>query len=219
MDAVDIAVFYVGYVEACSRFQGGGEPIQARFERALRSGSPEWFLAGPSIVETGPAATMDSFIPLFETLNWATSLEQYIRARWPSELSGSERWYDAIPYGQTVRSVQFARNCVHHDWAQALTLSDGDVDLPARVASWLWIWRAELPAGKKDVVGEKLYREELAGEPVIGALGRLLAVFGKAMRELHDHGRVQSNLLTELLPTIDTFDPAEFSRNAVASDS
>ena len=96
---------------------------------------------------------MDSFIPLFETLNWATSLEQYIRARWPSELSGSERWYDAIPYGQTVRSVQFARNCVHHDWAQALTLSDGDVDLPARVVADWGVHHLHLTPGNGDEPG------------------------------------------------------------------
>lgn len=217
-DTVDIAIFYVGYVEAFARFQGGGEPIHVLFDRAMRSQSPDWFVRGPTIVEAGPTAIVGSFVPLFEALNWATSLEQYIRAKWPLELSGSERWHDSIPHGQTVKAVQFARNCVHHDWAYALTLGDGDGDLPTRVASWLWIWRARLPNGKKDAIGEKVYQDDLAGEPVIGALGRLLAVFGKGMRELHNHGRVQSDLLAELLPTIDTFDPAGFSRNAVTGD-
>lgn len=91
--------------------------------------------------------------------------------------------------------------------------------LSAARRTWLWVWRTQLPTGEKDAIGKKLYRDDLAGEPVIGALGRLLAVFGKAMRVLHDHGRVRSDLLAELLPTIDTFDPAEFSRNAVTGDS
>lgn len=210
-DAVDIAVFFLGYVGACSRFQGGGEPIHAVFERVIRSESPEWFVQGPTIAEMGPVAAADSFMPLFEALNWATSLEQYIRASWPSELSASERWYDSIPYGSTVRAVQFIRHCVHHDWAQALALSGGDGDLPARVACWMWIWREQLPSGRPDAAGERLYQDELAGKPVIGALGRLLAIFGMAMRELHNYGVVRSDLLDELLPALEGCDPAEFS--------
>lgn len=217
MDTVDIAVFYLGYAEACSRFQGGGEPIHVSLERGIRSQTPnEWLTLGPSINEMGPAAVVGSFIPLFEALNWATSLDDHVRASWPFE---AERWYESIPCGSTVRAVRFARNRVHHQWAQALTLGDADRDLPARVASWVWAWRTELPAGRRDLPGERLYREDLAGEPVIGALGRLTAVFGKALRILHDRGRADSELLVELLPVLDTFDPAEFSRSAVTGRS
>lgn len=217
-DAVDIAVFFLGYVGACSRFQGGGEPIDAVFERVIRSESPEWFVQGPTIAEIGPVAVADSFMPLFEALNWATSLEQYIRASWPSELSASERWHDSIPFGSTVRAVQFVRNSVHHDWAQALALSEGDRNFPARVACWMWVWRQQLPSRRRDVEGERLYRDELAGEPVIGALGRLLAIFGKAMRVLHSYGVVRSDLVDELLPALDGCDPAEFSRDVVTGN-
>lgn len=72
---------------------------------------------------------MDSFIPLFETLNWATSLEQYIRARWPSELSGSERWYDSIPYGQTGRDPreELAFQVQLSDYGLALRQEGGGV--------------------------------------------------------------------------------------------
>jgi hypothetical protein len=216
MDTVDIAVFYLGYVEACSRFQGGGEPIHVSFERGLRSQSADWFTRGPSIDDLGPAAIVGSFIPLFEALNWATSLEDLVRASWPSEAG---RWYESIPCGSTVRAVRFARNRAHHQWAQALTLGDADRDLPARVASWVWVWKSELPAGRRDDLGERLYSEDLASEPVIGALGRLTAVFGQALRILHDNGRADSELLDELLPVLDTFDPAEFSRQAVSGES
>jgi hypothetical protein len=220
-DTVDVAVFYLGYAEACSRFQGGGEPIHVSLERVLRSQIPpkEWLTLGPSINEMGPAAAVGSFTPLFEALNWATSLEQQVRASWPSGLSAPARWYESISCGSTVRAVRFARNRVHHQWAQALELGDADRDLPARVASWVWVWKTELPAGRRDRNGEMLYREDLAGEPVIGALGRLTTVFGKALRILHDHGRADGELLGELLPVLDTFDPVEFSRSAVTGDS
>ncbi|MCW3018856.1 MAG: hypothetical protein JWN10_1164 [Solirubrobacterales bacterium] len=219
MSTIDIAIFYLGLTGAFSRFQGGGEPIHASLERDLRSLSRGERLAlGPSISELGPAAVPGSFIPLFEALNWTVSLDDLIQAHWPKELSAPENWYETIPYGATVRAVRFVRNRVHHHWIDALTLADEDQDLPARMASWVWLWRTELPptpAGRRDKSSEALYLEDLAGEPVIGALGRLTAIFAIAMRTLHEAGCVTSDLLTELLPAFADFDPAAFSRSAV----
>lgn len=219
MDTIDIAVFYLGLTGALSRFQSGGEPIHVSFERDFRSLSRGERLAlGPPIGDLGPAAIPGSFIPLLEALNWTVSLDDLIKTHWPNELSTPVRWYETIPHGATVRAVRFVRNRVHHHWIDALTLADDDQDLPMRLASWLWLWRTELhppPAGRQDAPGEALYREDLAGEPVIGALGRLTAIFGIALRTLHEWGCVTSDLLTELLPAFEDFDPAAFSRSAV----
>lgn len=218
MITIDIGIFYLGLTGAFSRFQGGGEPIHISLERDIRSlSSGERLALGPAISELGPAAVPGSFVPLFEALNWAVSLDDLIRAQWPTEPSAPGRWYETIPYGSTVRAVRFVRNRVHHNWIDALTLADEDQDLPARIASWVWQWKAELPpppADRKDARGETLYRDDLAGEPVIGALGRLTAIFGIALRTLHECGLVTSDLLTELLPAFADFDPAAFSRSA-----
>jgi hypothetical protein len=220
MSTVDIAVFYVGLTEAFSRFQGGGEPIHISLERDLRSlARGERLALGPSISELGPAAVPGSFIPLFEALNWAVSLDDLIRAHWPTELSAPGRWHETIPCGSTVRAVRFVRNRVHHHWIDALALADEDQDSPARVASWVWLWKTALPPpppDRQDATGETLYREDLAGEPVIGALGRLTAIFGIALRTLHERGCVASDLLAELVPAFADFNPAAFSRSAIA---
>ncbi len=195
------------------------EFVYAFLEGRLRSLSRGERLAlRPPIGDLGRAAIPGSFIPLFEALNWTVSLDDLIKTHWSNELSAPVRWYETIPHGATVRAVRFVRNRVHHHWIDALTLADEDQDLPMRLASWLWLWRTELPpppAGRQDAPGEALYREDLAGEPVIGALGRLTAIFGIALRTLHERGCVTSDLLTELLPAFEDFDPAAFSRGAV----
>jgi hypothetical protein len=219
MSTTDIAFFYLGLTGAFSRFQGGGEPIHVSLERDLRCLSRGERLAlGPSISELGPAAIPGSFIPLFEALNWTVSLDDLIQAQWPTELSPPGRWYETIPCGSTVRAVRFARNRIHHHWIDAMALADEDQDLPARVASWVWLWKTALPPpppDRQDALGVALYNEDLAGEPVIGAIGRLTAIFGIALRTLHERGCVTSDLLTELIPAFADFDPAAFSRSAV----
>jgi hypothetical protein len=61
-----------------------------------------------------PAGGADAtFVPLFEALNWAASIDLY---------------YDKVleaPLGNaTLRGVRFARNRAHHDWALALERQD-----------------------------------------------------------------------------------------------
>lgn len=213
MATVDVAVLFLGYAGACSRFYGAGAPVHERLVSDIRASAAGRALQmGPSIRELGPAAEVDSFIPLFEALNWATSLEFRIGAEWPDR-SAAKDWYRPMPVGITVRSVRFARNRVHHQWAEAFTIDDADRKLPLRCVPW--IWRSQLPDGKPDREGEELYLDDLAGEPVIGALGRLSAVFGRALLHLHEAGVARSDLLEELLPVISAIDPIEFSRDAI----
>ncbi len=215
METVDVAVLFLGYVNACSRFYGAGEPVHERFRRDIRAAaSAEPQLFGPSIRELGRPAEVDSFMPLFEALHWATSLESRIADDWPDR-SDAKYWYRSMPAGATVRGVRFARNRVHHQWAEAFTIADHDRELPLRCVPW--IWRPELPDGKPDREGERLYRCELAGAPVIGALGCLAAIFGLSLRHLHDAGVATGDLIEALLPSIDSLDPADFTRDAISS--
>lgn len=213
IDAVGVEVLYLGFVEACGRFTGGGEPIHTWWERLARSDAPsEWLANGPSIGEAGPNAVAESFVPLFEALNWATSLDERIHKDWP--FANSRRWYESVAWGATVPAVRFARHRVHHQWSQAFTLDDEDYrDFPVRMAPWVWVWKPELPPAPRnhrDEGGERLYRERLAGEVVNGALVVLMYVFGRGVRILHDQGRAEGALLRELLPAIDSMDLSEF---------
>jgi hypothetical protein len=78
---------------------------------------------------------------------------------------------------------------------------------------------APLPEGRRDPEGERVYLTQLVGEPVIGALGRLTAIFGRALRTLAENGRAGSELLEELLLVAESFDPAEFWREAITASS
>jgi hypothetical protein len=212
VNQVDVGVLLLGYTEACSRIFGGREPVHQWLVRQVRATARgEQLVLGPSIRELGEAAEVDAFVPLFEALNWSTALEGRIAAEW-LDRGMARHWYRAMPEGNTVKAVRFARNRVHHQWAEAITIDDSDRDLPPMAVPW--IWRTTLLAGKPDKTGERLYSDQLAGEPVIVALGRLLGVFGMAVRQLADAGAIRSSLLEELLPAFESIDPREFSKDA-----
>jgi hypothetical protein len=206
---------YLGFANSTSRVMGGGEPVHERLVGEIRSSSRGLaFTLGPTVRELGRAAEVDTFIPLFEALSWASSLEGRIAHEWPDRQAARD-WWRQFPTGETVRAIRHARNRVHHQWAEAITIDEADRELPVRFAPWYW--RARLPPGRQtDVEGERLYEAQLAGEPVLGALGRLLGVFAGALMRLADTGTVESDLLAELLPAIGVIDPTEFTRDAVS---
>jgi hypothetical protein len=148
MSSVRVSVLLLGFANSASRVFGGGEPVHERRVReicATAAGSP--LTLGPTVRVLGPAAEVDTFTPLFEALNWATSLEYRIAAEWPDP-DTSREWYRDFPAGDTVRAVRFIRNRVYHQWAEAITIDDADRDLPARLAPW--IWQPKAPDGKRD---------------------------------------------------------------------
>lgn len=204
---------FLGFANATSCVLGGGEPVHERLVRDIRSSSGGVpFTPGPTVRELGRAAEVDTFIPLFEALSWASSLEARIADEWPDR-EASRAWWRDFPTGETVRAVRHARNRVHQ-WAEAITIEEADRELPVRFAPWYW--QSQLPPGRQpDPEGERLYEAQLVGEPVLGALGRLLGVFAGALTRLSDTGTVQSDLLAELLPAIGVIDPTEFTRDAV----
>jgi hypothetical protein len=75
---------------------------------------------------------------------------------------------------------------MHHDWSEALELSevDGSSEPAGRFEEWCWRSVAELPARQKlDEEGEQVYAEELSGRMVRSTLVGLNAGFG-LLREL-----------------------------------
>src|SRR5665811_2098217 len=66
------------------------------------------------------------FAPLFEALNWAVALDDQARKHWaPEGIALGWAWRSRVEGGEFVSAVRCARNRVHHQWADALTLSEG----------------------------------------------------------------------------------------------
>jgi hypothetical protein len=134
-----------------------------------------------------------AFIPLFDALNWTVTID----FRLQQDRDDAE-WWKQLPDGALVRAVRFARNRVHHQWADALggpaprERKPGSLPLslplprihfgpPDIYAQASWRWQKELPPpehpDKRDPYGEQLYAEYLALRGVSETLRRLYALF------------------------------------------
>jgi hypothetical protein len=152
----------------------GFSRARGRFVEAAARGEPE----------------VETFIPLFEALNWAAAIEAKIR---DDAKDRGERAYDtATPDGQLLLAMRFVRGRVHHQWALALEPVDvpvatitvqlgtgmgrSGVRPPAVVRDWHWlpVERLRLPRkGREHKNKEKAYRCLLAGHPVRETLEQL----------------------------------------------
>ena len=100
----------------------------------------------------------DAFHALFEALSWASSVDE--RLQLPQD----------SPH---LRGLRFVRNCVHHEWANALWLDQSGLGFPISfpMVFFEWRWRplAELPKGRRSR-DEPLYVEHLQGTPARATL-------------------------------------------------
>ena len=90
-----------------------------------------------------------TFVALFEALSWTVSLDERLGCGSEPELLG----------------LRYARNAVHHLWADALELTQGrslPTGLPTMLAEWSW--RATLPEPRTKR-GRAEYVSHLAGRP------------------------------------------------------
>jgi hypothetical protein len=144
------------------------ETLLAGYRRAY-----ERWMAGPRIEVDQDAA----FFAIFELLNWAVVID----TRLQRVSAHRDRWASRYPEGGYVLGFRYARNAVHHDWADALYISEGGVYLPTPVPFSLfeWCWRRELPSTKAH--GRAKYRDRLAGKPVRFTLEALGSLYRKAV--------------------------------------
>jgi hypothetical protein len=200
-EPLDITFFMVGYLRAANRFLGCGERLWDVNRRILRHfENPEE--EHPSPWDERVTVT-DIFLPLFEALNWAVSLDDRIGRLWPK--TGRD-WHRDVQCGGRVRALRYARNSVHHDWAQAIDLPERHRHLPGRqtVVRWEWAWPLPLKLPRyEDLDGERAYRSQLAGTCVVVTLSELGAGFAEAVNHLANHvpGSVSASGPFELGPT------------------
>jgi hypothetical protein len=140
--AAEFQILQRGYVEAYARFRTAATPSDATED--------------------------DTFIPLFEVLNWAGSIDEHL----------------GFPGDRELRGIRFARNRVHHQWAKALRYFPGAVlggvgfneAMFNEGPNWRWRRVEELPAPPArwpDPKGKRAYRDLLADRSVHDALGWL----------------------------------------------
>jgi hypothetical protein len=140
------------------------------------SASREWLVEGyvralarfRTASEQVDKSTRDTFLPLFETLNWAVAVQDYLR-------EGGE----PLDAHEIVRALRFARNRVHHAWAAALeprehqvTAGAGPIAIVGTTFDWFWIAAARLPVGGNRN-GEEEYNTLLADHLARSALDGL----------------------------------------------
>jgi hypothetical protein len=111
------------------------------------------------------------FLPLFETLNWAVAIQDFLRERG-----------EPLDHHPLVSALRFARNRVHHAWAAALevreyevTSSVGPIMVAGSTFDWFWIDAESLPLGGNRR-GEAEYRSLLAGQQARAGLDDLQAL-------------------------------------------
>jgi hypothetical protein len=95
----------------------------------------------------------DAFHALFEVLSWAACVDE--RLNFPND-------------SPELRGLRFARNRVHHQWANALWLDQSGLSFPITFPmvffEWRWRLAVELPEGRASP-DEQPYAQHLQGQP------------------------------------------------------
>lgn len=123
-----------------------------------------------------------TFHSLFEALNWAVVLDDHVSRHWtpPGTVAPVRwKWRNHVGDGGYVRALRFARNRVHHQWADALVNTEG-AELPSTLplALFEWRWRSStvLPTGS-NMDGLAEYDQLLAGSTARMSLDVIASVY------------------------------------------
>jgi hypothetical protein len=122
-----------------------------------------------------------AYLPLFEALGWVASIDFRIGVLWtPEGRALGEDWPSRASGAEAVPGLRWARNTVHHDWANALRLDTEGRRYPKRypVRYFEWVWRDvnDLPPNAR-TRGKDVYGALLAGKPTEFTLQVLGEVF------------------------------------------
>jgi hypothetical protein len=133
-----------------------------------------------------------TFVSVFEVLNWAVALDDRAGKHWTSDGKPLKReWRKKVRGAEIMGGVQYVRNSVHHQWSDALELDETGLSLPTILPTefFEWRWRAAsdlpLPADRKeDVAGKTVYEEHLQGEPARMTVRTLASVFNVMRKQI-----------------------------------
>lgn len=123
-----------------------------------------------------------TYISLFEALSWTTALNDRLKVEWSQRHRGSREWWVGLAGSDVALGLNFARNCVLHDWASALQLDESGHAYPRSYPKTYheWRWRSGLTSrrsDKPDKPGEAAYNATLCGVPARHTLDAASALF------------------------------------------
>lgn len=109
-----------------------------------------------------PDNSVGTYLPLFEALNWTVALDDRIGAIWrPEGKKLANTWRARVKNGDVIAGLDWVRNMVHHQWADALRLDPAghgiypsedlfpsDNLFPTPDHAWVWRSIIELPDRK-----------------------------------------------------------------------
>jgi hypothetical protein len=123
-------------------------------------------------VEHAPQDPAQTFIPLFEALEWAACIHERL---------------EYIDWSPDLRGLRWARHRCRHDWAMVLEVRTREqlrlhpnVD-PDSVPDYEWAWRPQLPEVKRARFreDEPYYYSHLAEKPARVTLNLIQAFFAE----------------------------------------
>jgi hypothetical protein len=139
-----------------------------------------------------PEDPIEAYLPLFEALNWIVALDNRIGAICvPEGKKLGPAWRGRVSEGNVIVGLDWVRNVVHHQWADALQLDPvghGVYPSPDLYPSpnlyprheFAWVWRAvaDLPErkarrrgrGQGVDPGRSAYETHLEGRPAADTL-------------------------------------------------
>lgn len=137
-----------------------------------------------------------TFVSIFEVLNWAVALDDRTGKHWtPEDKPLGWAWRDKVIGADIMGGVRFARNSVHHQWSDALELNEGGFGFPLTfpMVFFEWRWRpaSDLPEPEKRhqdkwwKEGKEVYEAHLQGEMARLTVQQLANVFN-LLRKLID---------------------------------
>jgi hypothetical protein len=134
------------------------------------------------VTAANQGGSTETFIALFEALNWAVALDDRAGKHWtPEGKPLGWEWREKVRGAEIMRGVRFARNHVHHQWSDALEATPGAQlprVLPFPLGEWRWRSANELPEPTQpDREGEAVYQDQLQGQPARITLQQLGNVF------------------------------------------
>lgn len=140
-------------------------------------------------LRSGSTGAEGAFIALFEALNWVVAIDD--RLREPDALGHG--WADRLRPGEAgvMKGVRFARNAVHHSWADALLFDESaiqprreprpdvlghTVDELTLPFAYGWRWRLKLRLPRDLRLGQ-FYVDHLAGVSAATTLDTLQLIY------------------------------------------
>jgi hypothetical protein len=162
---ISTEILQLGLVQAIGRFVGSHDPDQVEgFE--------------PDLLQ--PTLSASWYLALFEALNWTFTLDDRLRREFDSA-----EWHRSFVGGGLIPAFRYARNCVHHDWAQAFELDSSEEVVAPYVVVLGLEWNDELRCDRPNRFGEAAFAEHLSSRCVGDTLFEVAEVFEEAVALLH----------------------------------